>query len=103
MAEPHAARLPEGDPRPGLASIVFVRRDDLHGWRTARRHLRNDFRRRPASGSDRRPWALKRLVAVLLRLADARTQSPEGEAPIEVEASQSDLAIMAKRTNGGLR
>jgi CRP/FNR family transcriptional regulator, cyclic AMP receptor protein len=38
---------------------------------------------------------VKRLVAVLLRLADARTQSPEGEAPIEVEASQSDLAIMA--------
>jgi CRP/FNR family cyclic AMP-dependent transcriptional regulator len=37
---------------------------------------------------------VKRLVAVLLRLADARTESPEGEA-IEVEASQSDLAIMA--------
>jgi CRP/FNR family cyclic AMP-dependent transcriptional regulator len=38
---------------------------------------------------------VKRLVAVLLRLADARAQSPEGEAPIEVEASQSDLATMA--------
>ena len=38
---------------------------------------------------------VKRLVAVLLRLADARTQSPEGEAPIAVEASQSDLPIMA--------
>jgi CRP/FNR family cyclic AMP-dependent transcriptional regulator len=36
---------------------------------------------------------VKRLVAVLLRLADARAQSPE--APIEVEASQSDLATMA--------
>ncbi len=38
---------------------------------------------------------VKRLVAVLLRLADARTKSPEGTAPIEVEASQSDLATMA--------
>jgi CRP/FNR family transcriptional regulator, cyclic AMP receptor protein len=39
---------------------------------------------------------VKRLVAVLLRLADARAQSSEGDAPIEVEASQSDLATMAK-------
>lgn len=38
---------------------------------------------------------VKRLVAVLLRLADARTQSPEGGQTIEVEASQSDLATMA--------
>jgi CRP/FNR family transcriptional regulator, cyclic AMP receptor protein len=37
----------------------------------------------------------KRLVAVLLRLADARTQSPEATGPIEVEASQADLATMA--------
>ena len=38
---------------------------------------------------------VKRLVAVLLRLADARTKSPDGGAPIEVEASQSDIATMA--------
>ena len=38
---------------------------------------------------------VKRLVAVLLRLADARTKSPEESGPIEVEASQSDLATMA--------
>jgi CRP/FNR family cyclic AMP-dependent transcriptional regulator len=38
---------------------------------------------------------VKRLVAVLLRLADARTKSPQGSGPIEVEASQSDLATMA--------
>jgi CRP/FNR family transcriptional regulator, cyclic AMP receptor protein len=37
----------------------------------------------------------KRLVAVLLRLADARTKWPESVGPIEVEASQSDLATMA--------
>jgi CRP/FNR family transcriptional regulator, cyclic AMP receptor protein len=38
---------------------------------------------------------VKRLVAVLLWLADARTISPEGSGAIEVEASQSDLATMA--------
>lgn len=38
---------------------------------------------------------VKRLVAVLLRLADARTASPAGGGPIEVEASQTDLATMA--------
>jgi CRP/FNR family cyclic AMP-dependent transcriptional regulator len=38
---------------------------------------------------------VKRLVAVLLRLADVRTKSPEGAGPIEVDASQSDLATMA--------
>ncbi len=38
---------------------------------------------------------VERLVAGLLRLAGVRAQSPEGEQPIEVEASQSDLAIMA--------
>jgi CRP/FNR family transcriptional regulator, cyclic AMP receptor protein len=38
---------------------------------------------------------VRRLVAVLLRLADARTKTPEGDARIEVEASQSDLATMA--------
>ncbi len=38
---------------------------------------------------------VRRLVAVLLRLADARTKTPEGDTRIEVEASQSDLATMA--------
>jgi hypothetical protein len=37
----------------------------------------------------------KPLVGVLLRLADARTQSPEATGPIEAEASQADLATMA--------
>jgi CRP/FNR family transcriptional regulator, cyclic AMP receptor protein len=38
---------------------------------------------------------VKRFVAVLLRLADARTASPDSVQPIEVEASQSDIATMA--------
>lgn len=38
---------------------------------------------------------VKRFIAVLLRLGDVRTSSPDGNAPIEVNASQSDLAAIA--------
>ena len=38
---------------------------------------------------------VKRFIAVLLRLGDVRSSSPDGNAPIDVNASQSDLAAMA--------